>query len=147
MSVANLFKSRASVMGYVFKNGKSIHFVDHNYTTTAQSEIDELNEEVANGHPDIYVDKDMVTVDTTMLSPMAVLRAKIREEERAAILKAMSAQNAMGSTAPGRLEGIATSASIVGLQVDSTSLPGQANSAADSSPVTAGVKVGAIGKK
>lgn len=143
MSVANLFKSRASVMGYVFKNGKAIHFVDHNYTTTAQSEIDELNEEVANGHPDIYIDKDMVTVDTTMLSPMAVLRAKIREEERAAILKAMSTQNDMGSTAPGRLEGIATSASIVGLQADSTSLPG----AIDSAPATAGVKVGAIGKK
>ena len=143
MAVVNLFKSRASVMGYVFRNGKGVHFVDHNYTTTSQAEIDELNDEVANGHPDIYIDKDMVTVDTEMLNPMAVIRAKIREEERAAILKAIAAGNDMGSTEPGRLEGIATSASIVGLQADSTS----ASAAAAGTPVTAGVKVGAIGKK
>jgi hypothetical protein len=145
MAIANLFKSRASVMGYVFRSGKGVHFLDHNYTTTSEAEIAELNEEVKNGHPDIYIDTDMVTVDTDQLSPMAVLRAKIAEEERAKIMAAIRAGNDMGSTQAGRLEGIATSASIVGLQADSTSVAPAA--AEPSTQVTSGVKVGAIAKK
>lgn len=153
MALAKLFKSRAQVMGHVFKNGKSVHFMNHNYFTTDKAEIEELTAEAESGHPNIYIDPEMTEIDPQMLDPMAVLRAKIAEEERAKILAAMNPQNDMGtSDAGGKLQGISNSESIRGLQVSSDTQAAalsQANQPVETTvaPAIGAVKVGSINPK
>jgi hypothetical protein len=135
MATSKVFKSKAPVLGYVFKSGKSVHFLNHIYLTNAKDEIEELTLEADNGHPNFYIDPEMTEIDPIMLDPMAVLRAKIREEERASLLAATNPNNDMGSTQEGKLEGISTSASVAGLM---------GHSDATSQPLPSTVKVGAI---
>lgn len=148
MSLAKLFKSHAPVMGHVFRSGKTIHFMNHIYTTTVQSEIDELTEEANSGHPNIYIDPEMTEIDPKMLDPMAVLVARIREEERAKLIAASNPLNDMGKTDQGgKLQGISNSDSVRGLQVSSDSQAAALTSmtqTAETGAKTAGVQVGAI---
>ena len=147
MAVAKLFKSRAQVMGHVFRSGKSVHFVNHIYTTNDKKEIEELTEEAESGHPNIYIDPEMTEIDTTMLDPMAVLREQIRKEELAKLLAATNPSNDMGSyDASGKLQGISNSDSIRGLQVSSDTQAAALTQASQpvETPKTSGVQVGAI---
>lgn len=148
MAIAKLFKSHAQVMGHVFRNGKTIHFMNHIYTTNDKKEIEELTEEAENGHPNIYIDPAMTEIDTEMLDPMAVLVARIRDEERKKLMAAMNPQNDMGtSEAGGKLQGISNSDSVRGLMVSSDTQAAALNQATQTGENTApagGVKVGAI---
>ena len=146
MSLAKLFKSHAPVMGHVFRSGKTIHFMNHVYTTTNQAEIDELTEEANSGHPNIYIDPDMTEIDPAMLDPMAVLVARIREEERAKLIAATNPLNDMGKTEQGgKLQGISNSDSVRGLQVSSDSQAAALTQAAASDAKPAGnVTVGTV---
>jgi len=120
MSELRLFKSRADTMGYVFKTGKMIHFLNGEYATAAKDEIEELTTECENGHPNYYIDANQTVVDSEQRDPMAVLRARIREEERAKLMAAVgNPLRDMGETAQGKLEGIANSHSITGMQAAS----------------------------
>jgi hypothetical protein len=119
MTTLTVFKSHAPVMGYAFKDGTVIHFRNHMYTTTSPKEIAELTAECEAGHPNYYIDPEQKTIDSEQMDPLAVLTAKIREEERAKLLAATDPTRDMGATAQGKLEGIANSASIQGLQVQS----------------------------
>jgi hypothetical protein len=117
-----VFKSHAPTMGYVFRSGKSIHFMGGRYATAIKSEIDELTEECSSGQSNYYIDSGETTMDASALDPIASLRAKIREEERAILLAATNPGRDMGTTQnTGKLEGISNSNSIRGLQVDSES--------------------------
>ena len=128
-----LFKSRADVMGYVFKSGKGIHFTQGIYATAAKSEIEELEEECANGHPNFYIDPAQKTVKPEDLDPMAKIRAQIREEERAKLLAATDINRDMGSTAQdSKLSGISNSQTVAGLIVGSESQGMAANPATNS---------------
>jgi hypothetical protein len=106
-------------MGYVFRSGKMIHFINGIYATESKSEIDELTTECENGHPNYYIDKNELAIDSETLDPIAALRAQIREEERIKLLAATNPDRDMGTTAQGKLEGISNSRSIHGLQVQS----------------------------
>lgn len=140
MSELTLFKSHAQVMGYVFKSGKTVHFMNGCYATSAKDEIAELTTECENGHPNFYIDPNMKVVDSDKIDPMSVLRAQIREEERAKLLAATNPNRDMGQVPhSGKLEGIGNSASIVGLQVQSEA---QGNAAQN-----LGVKVGTVTAK
>jgi hypothetical protein len=120
MSTLTLFKSKAPVMGYVFKSGKMIHFINGIYATESKSEIEELTTECENGHPNYYIDKNELAIDSETLDPIAALRAQIREEERIKLLAATNPDRDMGTTVnTGKLEGISNSRSIQGLQVQS----------------------------
>lgn len=120
MSLLTVFKSQAPTMGYVFKSGKTVHFVNHIYATAAKDEIEELTTECQNGHPNYYIDSEMTQVDSAQLNPMEVLRAQIRAEERAALLAATNPSRDMGQTEQGgKLEGIANSVTITGLAASS----------------------------
>ena len=140
MSELTLFKSRAATMGYAFKSGKTVHFMGGNYATSAKDEIEELTKECENGHPNFYIDENQKTIDSEMMDPMAVLRAKIREEERAKLMAATGdPMRDMGSTAQGKLEGIANSHSINGMAAAS-----EAQAQAAQTAIPAGtIKVGA----
>jgi len=120
MSELTLFKSRAGTMGYVFRNGKTVHFLGGVYATAAKDEIEELTKECENGHPNYFIDENQKTIDSAMMDPMAVLRAQIKQE----ILDQMRANDPskdMGSYGTGKLEGIATSANISGAAAASES--------------------------
>ena len=118
----HLFKSRADVMGYVFKSGKGVHFMQGMYATRAKDEIAELTEECENAHPNFYIDPKQTTVKPEDMDPMAKIRAQIREEERAKLLAATDMNRDMGSTAQDqKLQGISNSQTVAGLAVGSES--------------------------
>lgn len=140
MSVLTVFKSRAAVMGYCFKSGKVVHFINGMYATSSKDEIEELTTECENGHPNYFIDADQTTIDSELLDPIAALRAQIREEERAKLIAATgNPLRDMGSTSNERLGGIANSHSINGLQAFS-----ETQAAAAQTAIPAGtIKVGA----
>jgi hypothetical protein len=106
-------------MGYCFKDGKVVHFQAHMYATSSKSEIAELTTECENAHPNFYIDSAQKTVAPDYLDPIATLRATIRAEELAKIAAMGNPLRDMGSTPQGKLEGIANSHSIAGLQAAS----------------------------
>lgn len=109
--IYRIFKSRAPVMGYVFRTGANVHFVNHKFVTKIPSEIKEMTEECEAGHPNFYIDPNEFETDNVVIDPMEALRAQIREEERAKLL--LQGDRDFGKTAfSGRLEGIANSTSI-----------------------------------
>jgi hypothetical protein len=124
----HLFKSRADVMGYVFKTGKSVHFMQGQYATTAKDEIEELTTECENGHPNFYIDPKQVKVSKEELDPMHKIRAQIREEERAKLLAATDINRDMGTTDQNaKLTGISNSVTVAGAIAGSESQAVAAN--------------------
>lgn len=123
-----LFKSHADVMGYVFKSGKGVHFIQGNYATSNKAEIEELTAECEAGHPNFYIDPKQTHVSKEDLDPLAKLRAQIREEERMKLLAATDINRDMGTTPQeGKLTGIATSTTVQGLMAGSESQAAAAN--------------------
>lgn len=133
--LVNIFFSHASTMGYVFRTGRTIHFHDHQYTTTNQAEIDELNEVCQEAGSAYYVKPDQLTVDPAMLDPMAVIYAKMLEKARLEVAVATNPERDGGNTEQGKLEGIANSLTIRGLTADSSSTAPVATSAVATSAV------------
>ena len=106
-----IFKSRAQVMGYVFRSGANVHFVNHRFVTKVPSEIEEMTKECEAGHPNFYIDPDDFETDNVVTDPMEALRAQIREEERAKLL--LQGDRDLGKTEwNGKISGIANSTSI-----------------------------------
>jgi len=159
MSELTLFKSRADVMGYAFRSGKTVHFLQGRYATSAKDEIEELTKECENGHPTFFIDPNEKVIDSARMDPISVLREQIRKEELAKLLAATNIGRDMGSTDQHKmLQGISNSQSVAGLIAGSESQALAANpdgfaatqTSQNSTPVTVGgVKVGAInvGKK
>ena len=108
---ARLFKSRAETMGYVFRSGTNVHFVNGRYLTTNPAEIAELEDVCSQGNPCFYDDPEEQEMNPKLVNPMEALRAKIREEERIKLL--LEQANDRGETKfSGRLEGVANSTTI-----------------------------------
>lgn len=113
------FQNTAGSVQYLFKNGKSAHFIGGLYYTDIPYEIAELNKEIEEGNPFIHFIR---TVDTDGLNPLAVLRAKHFAEFTLMQAKAIDKNNNMGTTiSTGKLEGIANSNTIADAAGDSTS--------------------------
>jgi hypothetical protein len=136
MATLTLFKSRAPIMGYCFKDGSVVHFINHGYATTNKKHIEELTAECEAGHPNYYIDPNETETTTDLIDPMGALRARIREEERAKILAATDINRDMGETdQSGKLKGIANSQSIQGAMAASNGV------AAVPAPASVSVKV------
>ena len=75
-----LFKSYVPSIQFVFKNGKLAHFRDGRYATKVESEIQELTEEINNGHPTFYIDSNEEETTQEFLDPMDELRKKFYKE-------------------------------------------------------------------
>ena len=119
MAILTVFKSRAALMGYVFRSGKSVHFVAGKYATAHPDEIEELTKECTDPGSNYYIDSGETQVDSSELDPIASLRARIREEERALLIAATLTDRDFGTTAQGKLEGIANSKTISGAAAQS----------------------------
>lgn len=85
-------------MNYIFAKGKVAVFRHHRYATNVPAEIDELDKEVANGHPHIYVKKEMMFLTEEMEDPMKALRAKFFAEFQAQQAAFVNPANDMGKT-------------------------------------------------
>lgn len=146
MSELTLFKSRAPIMGYCFRSGKIVHFVNHMYTTTDEDEIKELTKECKAGHHNYYIDENQTTISSEQVNPMEALRESIRKEELAKLI-AQNPNRDMGTTPQGgRLEGIANSASIRGMIVGSET-QAALNPAGGGTPQTVAGNIVVGGKK
>ena len=113
MSLKSVYKSSLPNIQYLFKNGKSAAFIGGAYYTDVESEIKELDEEVKNRHPIIYVDPAQAQIDSADLDPMSVLKKKFFAEFAAQQAAAIQKDRDMGTTVQtGILQGIANSTTI-----------------------------------
>lgn len=94
----HVYKSTLPSCSYIFKNGKQAPFISQVFRTDVPTEIDELDGEVAAGHPHIYIDANEKTVESDMLDPMAVLKARFFAQFQAEQAAATNPSNDMGSS-------------------------------------------------
>jgi len=102
MALLHVFKNSIPSCNYIFGSpeiaGKVAVFVSGVYRTDVTAEIEELQKEVALGHPHIYVDSNETTIDSVYLDPMVALREKIISEYLAAQTQAVDPTNDRGSS-------------------------------------------------
>lgn len=85
----HLFKSPMRSWKFFMPDGKALIFANHEFSTSDEGEIAYLQYEIKRGHPSIYVDPNEPFVTAEKLDPIAGLRKRIAEEERARILEEM----------------------------------------------------------
>lgn len=79
-----IFKCSILDCKYYTRKGKEIGFVGGKYITDNEDEVKELEAEIKEGHPHIYIDaKDKEISAEDVADPMAALRAKIIAEYEA----------------------------------------------------------------
>jgi len=77
----HVYKNRLPSCHYVFKDGSQATFVNGEYKTANEYEVQQLDAEVKRGHPHIFIDKTNAVVSSKLdADPMAALREKIRAE-------------------------------------------------------------------
>lgn len=76
-----VFKTNLGSCHYYFKNGKDAKFRDGRYLTGNAAEIKELEDEIADGNPHIYIDSAEKEISAKEAAdPMAALKARIVKE-------------------------------------------------------------------
>ncbi len=125
MATLKVFFSKAPTTGYVFQSGRSVHFVNHRYTTDNNEEIAELEKECSYSESNYFIDQTQLEIDSSELDPIAVIKAKALAEARAEVAIATSLTRNMGTTdQTAKLTGIANSNNLGGANVASgTSQP------------------------
>lgn len=99
MTILHVFYNTLKSSKYHFKDGSAAIFVSGVYRTAEEKKIKELQEEVAAGHPNIFIDPAKLTVDSADVDPIAVLKRKAVEEYLAAQTAASGdAKRDMGNT-------------------------------------------------
>lgn len=98
MPIAKLYKATIPSINYIFRNGKPAIFVRGKFATDIASEIAELDEEIANAHPYLFVDTDEPTAETATGDLIAGLRATLEAEIRAEMAAASALTNDMGTS-------------------------------------------------
>ena len=96
MAIQKLYKCSVKSCSYIFKNGKAGYFINGRYSTQLSNEIEELDNEVSLGHPNIFVDLKEIEIDTEA-DPLAGMKARLRQE----ILEEIKAKELI-STNPAR---------------------------------------------
>lgn len=86
MSTSNQYFSNIPACRYVFKSGTVAEFMNGKYLTSSPKEIEELEEEIKQGHPHLYIKKGHETADN---DPLAGLKQKIINDYIAGQKKAM----------------------------------------------------------
>jgi hypothetical protein len=120
MATLSVFKSHAAAMGYVFKSGKTVHFMNGMYATSNKDEIEELTKECEDHSSNYYIQEGETEIDSAALDPIAALRARIREEKRAKLIEATQSDRDFGNTnQSGKLEGMANSRTVSGASAQS----------------------------
>jgi hypothetical protein len=103
-----LFKSSIKTCNFGFPNGKVANFRFGMYATADEYEIQQLEKEIAAGHPNIYIDPEAKTLTAEQENPMLALKKKIIEEYLADQAKFVNPENDMGTTETPKLNPVST---------------------------------------
>jgi hypothetical protein len=104
MAILKLYKSTIPSINFILGNGKPCIFINGRFATDVDSEISALDYEIKLGHPHIRVDDAEPTIDSDMVDPMEVLRAKMRAEIIAEMAAATNPDNDMGTSTQSSLK-------------------------------------------
>ena len=118
MATLHQFKADLSSCRYIFKSGKIAQFEGGWYRTSIESEIKELNEQIAEGIGSIFLVPGEETIDSEMIDPMAVLKAKIIADYEAE--KARSLDNGVSFSQQGKVVPASTK-TVAAISADSLS--------------------------
>ncbi len=108
MSTLRVYKATLPSVNYIFRNGKPAIFISGKFCTDIPTEISELDEEVASGHPIIYIDSAEREIDSAKVDPIAGLREQIIAEYKASMAAATDLGNDMGASNQGALKPAST---------------------------------------
>lgn len=103
-----LYWASMPFMNYVFTNGKMAVFKHHRFATDNPSEIEQLDNEVKNGHPHITVKQDMLYLTEEMEDPMKALKNKIIADYLAQQAAFTNPENDMGTSSQGPIRPMST---------------------------------------
>ena len=104
MSMLRVFKATMPSVSVIFGDGTQAIFVGGVYRTDNESHIATLESEIKKCHPHLFIDPAEKEIDSTMVDPMAQLRAKIIAEYLAAEANATDPTNDMGTTEQTKLK-------------------------------------------
>ena len=99
MSILTLFKNRYGSVSTIMKDGTRIAFVAGQYFTDVKKEYEFLKECAETKQCGVFVDKAQPEIDTENQSPIAMLKAKLREEILAEL--AAGGKNKIPQVSPG----------------------------------------------
>lgn len=111
MAIVPLFKNRRKYVNVVGKKGTTYRFVNHQFYSVRQEEIDELSAFVKNREAGVYIDPAEPEIDTERSTPADRMKKKIIDEYLASQGKLSEAS----SSGPGQALGTS-----VGTTADST---------------------------
>ena len=99
MSILTLFKNRYGSVSTIMPNGKRIAFVAGQFFTDVKEEHEFLKNCAETKQCGVFIDKAQPEIDTENQSPIAMLKAKLREE----ILRELAAggKNRIPQVSPG----------------------------------------------
>jgi len=123
MAIKRVFCCTLGSCSYTFAKGKSAIFTNGQFFTDVPSEIEELEKEIAAGHPHLFIDPAYTEVDTEKLDPIEIIRQK-------AIADYIKQQKELGEN-PAR-------------DMGNTHVAGEASAGIKGVQTTAGIKVGAL---
>jgi hypothetical protein len=98
-----LFKTNSKSIKYIFKNGHVANFIKGRYTTSDPEKIEQLEYEVASGHPEIHIDLNEREIDPRMEDPKLRMRAEILKDLMEANMAATNPERDMGTYEPAKL--------------------------------------------
>lgn len=80
MAIKNAYFSTLASCRYIFKNGAEAPFINYVFYTNDETQIKELDAEIAAGNNMIYTKPEQLTVDTSKLDPLQAIKdAAIKE--------------------------------------------------------------------
>lgn len=97
-----LFKSTQDT-SFIFSRGKYAHFVRGRYLTKIPSEIAELDAEIAQGNPHIYVDPNEYEVDKNLEDPHEAVKRQAIKDYLVSLARATNPENDAGKSVQGPL--------------------------------------------
>lgn len=84
MSIKRVYHNTMLNSQYLFKNGKAAHFTNGRFATDVASEISELDAEIVNGVPHIYINPTDSQEDTGLQDAIREAQVKATKEAVAA---------------------------------------------------------------
>lgn len=94
------FKSHILSCAYFTAAGLQVAFINGEYVTGNETVIAELEAEVKNGHPHIYIDPKDSEVDTEALTPIEIIRQEAYEQAKRDLMAIMTTNKDFGNDNP-----------------------------------------------
>lgn len=100
MAILKKFKAHIKSCSFFTSTGMQVAFINGEHVTGNEQVIAELDAEVKNGHPHIYVDANDCEVDTEALTPLEIIRQEAYAQAKADLLAQMTENKDFGNDNP-----------------------------------------------